>query len=876
MTEVILYRQQLLENPRFANQNPYNWLTTGTWSVVSGHITKTTGDTGTLLQESLLTHGARYELRFRMYGRTAGTLTVTNRSGGTTHLTTTANQIHVVEFTADGTDLIFNVTNTFDGSIAQASLYLLPKTYRLDLREDTPMPFTFDIDDIFNVSKRKAPGSKTIEFPGTHNNNLAFSQVYKLNSDSLFNPNLKSRVVIKNEGITVFDGDLCLDNIKWLYQNWNQWVDSYKTQGIGRLISIIELLGNYTVKDLDFSEYDHVYDLNKIYGSWNDDIVINGSPSQPNRIYSYTSPAISSYTTVTVDGFKHPKITFVGIHNLNEGDEIFVPAGTEFSFDQTIMSVPSTTEIILRCTQIDDFTGTLSGIVTQEMLEGKGYWYPACDYGTVHDPLFVTPGQNYPFESGRTYIIYDYQAPDDFTPVGGSNVTGTVFVANATAFVLITNSTVVDLGLFDGLTPKTVDPDTSFGAYSDTNKFWFYDDFIPHIFIREVFQKMMEFINISYDLPFEDEKFWRRIIISCNQEKFIHDEDLVYSYTEGDPIIMNDVLPEIKLSEIFISVVQAYNLGVIQDNDNPERVKFVKRNTFFDNTPINWTEKLHASRPLEMDMLNKNLPKTYHFKYSDSDDHYNETYKEEFGNKVPTEGNPNPIDRTYGDKYLIVRSDFLKSQNVVELAFVPTLIGYNALTDIVNSKCYYLLDEQLTGNVDPNEGIAERRYSPRWMFAGLRTTNDSPYFNLVTRTPAYQGAQQLGLNYYPYAGHIANIDDLYPDWDLNWDKPLGVYLDRTTSPELERVAGTYLNIDDEDWARNCLYNKNWRRFIESVTNKNSRLVTGYFKLSILDIYNLDFSIPIRVHDYVMKLNKVIDWNVTGDGICKCEFLLKTV
>jgi hypothetical protein len=346
-TEVILYRQQLFENPKFANVVPYSWTYTGTWTQTSGHITKSaSAGSATLYQSSILTHGASYKLRFKMYGRTSGILTVTNRTGGTVHLSTTANQIHEVTFIADGTDLIFNVTANFDGSISQASIYLLPLTYNLDLREDAPIPMNFDIDDIFSVVKRKAPGSKTIDFPGTHNNNLAFSHVYKLNSDSLFNPNLKSRGVIKNSGITILDGDLCLDDVEKSFHNGQIRTDSYKAQAIGRMISILELLGNYTIADLDFSEYNHVYDLLRIYNSWNNDIVISGSPGNANTTNSYTSPNISSYTTVTVDGFNHPKITFASAHNLSEGDEINVPSGVEFSFDQTVMSVPSSTEII--------------------------------------------------------------------------------------------------------------------------------------------------------------------------------------------------------------------------------------------------------------------------------------------------------------------------------------------------------------------------------------------------------------------------------------------------------------------------------------------------------------------------------------------------
>jgi hypothetical protein len=854
-TEVILYRQQLLENPRFANVTVYSWTYTGTWVQHSGHITKTSGDTGTLYQDQLLTPGARYELRFRMYGRTTGTLTVTNKTGGNIHLSTTANQIHIVEFTADGQDLIFNATSTFDGSISQSSLYLLPKTFNLDLTDDLSIPLNFSIDDIFNVSSRKAAFSKTTKIPGTHNNNLAFSQVYKLNSDSLFNPNLKSRCVIKNSGITLFDGDLCLDDVIKFYQNWNVITDSYKVQFIGRIISILELLSDYTIQDLDFSEYDHVYGIERIFASWNDDIVISGSPSQPNTVTSYTSPSISGNTTVTVDGFNHPKITFSSAHGLSAGDEIFVPFGTDFSGDQTVLEVPSSTEITLRATKGSAFSGTLSGNVTDKKFIGIGYWYPACDYGSIHGPTLVGIGST--LIVGAKYLIVTYGAGDDFTNVGASaNAAKVVFTASGPTPNSFTGSLLIRLQDFAG----------GFGAktFENSNSFWYADDFIPHIFLREVFQKMMAFIGIDYELPFEDEKWWRHIILPCNQDKFKY-EDGQFLIEDGDVLDMNDILPPIKLKDIFLAVIQSQNLGVIQDADIPTKIKFVKRNTFFDNTPVDWTSKLDTSRarPLEINMLNQNLPKTYRFKYKDVEDVYNSDYNIEFGNEISTDAPPNPIDRKYGDKYLTVRSDYLKSENKIELVFNPTVLGYNLLSDIINSKCYFGDGANVT-----------RKYSPRLLFAGYRGVLNFRKFNLINEI-SQSGAMQLQLNYYPYAGHLSNVDDIYPTYDLNWDKPIGHYMENTGVGASERPAGCTLDISNDNWANNSLYNKNWKKYIESITDKNSRLVKGYFKLSAIDIYELDFSVPERVSDFVLKLNKVIDWDVNGNGICKCEFLLKT-
>jgi hypothetical protein len=857
-TEVILYRQQLLQNPKFSVLVNYGWDFTGVWTTnEQGHL-RNSLSTGakTAFQSSILTQGVTYRLRFKLYNRTTGTLTVTNKASGTVHLSTTSNQIHIVEFTADGTDLIFNITNGFDGYISQTSLYQTPDKFSLDLTEDVSIPLNYSIDDVFNVAQRKAPFSQTISLPPTHNNNLAFNQIYKLNSESLMNPNLKSRVIIKNSGITVFDGDLCLDNVIKYFDGTNVIISEYKVQFIGKIIGIVQLLDTLTVQDLDFSEYNHVYGLERVFASYNDDIVINGNPSQPNTITTYTSPNISSFTTVTVDGHKHPKITFASAHNLNANDEIFVPFGTDFSAHQTILEVPSSTEITLRATKGTNFAGVLSGNVTNKMLTGIGYFYPSCDYGSIHGPVEVGIGA--PLIVGEKYLIHTYVGGDDFTNVGaGSNASKVVFTATGSTPNSFSGSTLVQLKDFaGGFQAKTLE---------QSNSYYYVTDFIPHIFLREIFQKMMALVGIDYELPFDEEKFWRRIIIPCNQDKFKYEKGQ-HLIDDGDVLNFNDILPPIKLKDIFLAVIQAFNLGAIQDSDIPSKIQFVERNTFFDNPPIDWTHKLDTSKqkPLEIDFLNNALPKTYRFKYKDSQDTYNLDYVEDFGAEVPLQAPANPINRNYGDKYIEVRSDYLTSEQKIELIFEPTVLGYNTLSDMVNSKCFF--DSGTSGNV-------ERKYSPRILFAGYRGILNFKKFNLLNEI-SQSGAMHLGLNWYPTAGHIANIDDLYPDWDLNFGELIGFYFENQGGIELP--PGGSINIGDENWGRNNLYNKHWKRFVEATTDKNSRLVTGTFKLSVIDIYELDFSKPIRVADFVLKLNKVTGWDVNGDGLCKCEFLLKTI
>ena len=142
--EFLLYSQQLISNGKFALVNDFKWNYTGVaWSFANGYATKSNAASGTLYQSGILHYGCDYRLIFKMSDRTAGTLTVKTITGGTTHLSTTSNQVHTVDFTVDSNSgehyesLIFECDTNWDGKISNVSLIELPLYHSIDITEDT-------------------------------------------------------------------------------------------------------------------------------------------------------------------------------------------------------------------------------------------------------------------------------------------------------------------------------------------------------------------------------------------------------------------------------------------------------------------------------------------------------------------------------------------------------------------------------------------------------------------------------------------------------------------------------------------------------------------------------------------------------------------
>jgi len=71
---------------------------------------------------------------------------------------------------------------------------------------------------------------------------------------------------------------------------------------------------------------------------------------------------------------------------------------------------------------------------------------------------------------------------------------------------------------------------------------------------------------------------------------------------------------------------------------------------------------------------------------------------------------------------------------------------------------------------------------------------------------------------------------------------------------------------------NNLFNVYYSPYMAEITDKDSRLLSGMFKLTDLDMFNLDFSKFIFIDGGIYRISKIIDYSPEANDLTKVELL----
>ncbi len=150
----------------------------------------------------------------------------------------------------------------------------------IDLLKDIGTDFTYTIDDVREFGSRNTSFSRTISIPATATNNKILGFAFDLGTSTEYNADLpnvnanftpaqaaKCEVFI--DKIQIFKGVIRILEIVM-----NKGITEYQCAVFGELGGFITELGNRRLEDLDFSEYNHTWNVTSIQNSWD---TINGS-----------------------------------------------------------------------------------------------------------------------------------------------------------------------------------------------------------------------------------------------------------------------------------------------------------------------------------------------------------------------------------------------------------------------------------------------------------------------------------------------------------------------------------------------------------------------------------------------------------------------
>ena len=294
----------------------------------------------------------------------------------------------------------------------------------------------------------------------------------------------------------------------------------------------------------------------------------------------------------------------------------------------------------------------------------------------------------------------------------------------------------------------------------------------------------------------------------------------------GEAINMNDTIPRgIFQKDFFTSILKMFNLMVTEDKFNSKHLVIEPYVDFYTGDVLDWSDKLDRSKPIKIKPMSEATARYYELRWKQDNDFYNEDYRKKYN-----EG--------YGDRIFDNGLEFAKDSEKVEVIFAAsTLFGVNG-----EDKVFPAIYKKSNNNTveDPIEHIV--RIMQVKKITGVASWN------------ILNAATNLGSNTtYLYGGHFDDPD--VPNADLNFGATKELYFELATG-----------NLS------NNLFNVYYSPYLAEITDKDSRLLSGNFKLTQLDIFNLDFSKFIYIDGGLYRLSKVIDYTAENNEVTKVELL----
>ena len=274
----------------------------------------TAGHTGVYQKLSGLIPGAVFEINIQIATPAVGTITIQVYSGNLLHFTSsitsnlnsiasqftanTANDIVLLNYSSTAGDLVIESIQLNESQWVPTTIYSEIEDGQVicDLYQEEDIPLTLSIDDFKNVAEKVQSYSKDFNLPATKRNNLIFNNMYEVTrSDDglIFNPYVKTKCVLKQDGFILFEGYLRMLDVKD-----KEGEISYNVNLYSEVIALADVLKDATFSDLDFTELEHDYNKQEIKRSWNE---------SPDASITYTNPSTSGFRE-TYDTLRYPFI----------------------------------------------------------------------------------------------------------------------------------------------------------------------------------------------------------------------------------------------------------------------------------------------------------------------------------------------------------------------------------------------------------------------------------------------------------------------------------------------------------------------------------------------------------------------------------------
>lgn len=296
----------------------------------------------------------------------------------------------------------------------------------------------------------------------------------------------------------------------------------------------------------------------------------------------------------------------------------------------------------------------------------------------------------------------------------------------------------------------------------------------------------------------------------------------------GETITINDTIPKgIFQRDFFLSVVKIFNLYVYENKFNDKELVISPYVDFYPTTSataLDWTNKIDRAKPISIKPMSEVNARYYDFKFKPDNDFYAENYRKKY-----TEG--------YGDLIYDTNFDFVKETDTLEVIFAASVLYQATGQDKVFPAIYK----------KSNTNSAEDR-----MDSIIRIMQTKKITGVESWSIMNTSTVLASYTSYGYAGHLD--DPINSTSDINFGAP----------KEIQFLPSNFTKFN--------LFRNYHSSYLLEITSKDSKLLTCFGLLDIVDIFNLDFSKYVWIDGVLFRLNKVENFNPMEYNTTKLSFL----
>ena len=608
-----------------------------------------------------------------------------------------------------------------------------------DTLGDIDVDFTFSVADVTDIERRNTSYSKTITLPNTAKNQSLFGNIFDIsvNNDFYeedvnigvnFNPAKQAQAQIFLENVKIFDGVLRMMKI-----NSKQGDITYEVNMFGRLRDILHELGDKTLSDLNFTDYDHTWNKTNIENSWTRSEWVDGASNYvyPLVDYGYSVDSI----TYPIKNFKPAVFVSEILKRIfaEANFQITAPFFNSFYFRKLLLITAEktitreSTTLLSQTPNLlqEDVTNdpTYSTILRFSSVEASGFTISESGSKftwTKAQPLSTGLNLNLRVSLTALQAYTDNVWTISVLKNGGEilyssrNVT---FIAQGQLFVwdvAITGG--VELAQYDYFQIKLSGEVAGGGGYN---------------------------VNLETEV----------VVAPMGSFKIGNTVPVAVELEEGDTMKIGYTLPKsLKQRDFLKSIISMYNLYITQDRLRTNVLEIVPYNEFyltFKDQAIDWSDKLDQSQEISITPLSELTAKEYRLTFDDDADYWSTSYKTKFN-------------EAYGESRTIIDNDFVLDTKTVKVVFAPPVMREQVAGQVM----IHLYKVENGVKVPDN-------FKPR--IAYWKPQVDCPSWNI-----AYEAGNTAYTNY-PYAGHLD--DPIEPSNDVLFSYPREVYFSVGVYPQ---------------------------------------------------------------------------------------------